>query len=464
MKFALLIPDGVGVRNFVLGPFLQHASEKGQVDTLHTIPDDMLPIYGSELNGKIKWHQLRPYESSHFASLLNESISYAHMYWADTGAMRIKLNRPVTGPPLTRAIGHATRFIGRAAASPRRIQTLDRWHQSAVSRQPAVEYYRQLFKEMKPSVLFCSHQRPSAIVPPVLAAKSLGIPTATFIFSWDNLTSKGRIAAPFDHYLVWSDLMRDEMLRFYPDVTPERVHIVGTPQFDPYADNNLLLSREEFFEHAHADPSRPLICYSGGDSYTCPEDQEHVRVLMELIRNGAIKGNPQVLLRPAPVDSGKRYDEVRKMYPELIYSPPAWAHTRPGDWSRSVPLPEDVQFLANLTHHSDLNINMGSTMTLDFAIHDKPVVNVAFNVVSPPPHGLPLWEFINLFDHYRPVFEFGTSRSARSAEEMAEHVNAYLENPALDREARRRFVDLEVSGPLGQASRRIVEALECMAR
>ena len=44
----------------------------------------------------------------------------------------------------------------------------------------------------------------------MLAAKSLGIPTATFIFSWDNLSSKGRIAAPFDYYLVWSEHMGDE--------------------------------------------------------------------------------------------------------------------------------------------------------------------------------------------------------------------------------------------------------------
>src|SRR5207249_2727271 len=143
-------------------------------------------------------------------------------------------------------------------------------------------------------------------------------------------------------------------------------------------------------------------------------------------------------------------------YPELIYAPPAWMQTDPGDWSRSVPLPEDIQFLANLTHHADLNVNLASTMTLDFAIHDKPVVNIAFNVVSPPPQGIRLWEFMNLFEHYRPVIELRAARAARSPEELAQHVNAYLEDPVLDREGRRQFVELEVSGPLGRASERIV--------
>ena len=54
-----------------------------------------------------------------------------------------------------------------------------------------------------------------------------------------------------------------------------------------------------------------------------------------------------------------------------------------------MPTPEDVQFLANLTHHADLNINLGSTMTLDFGLHDKPVVNVAFDVADPPIFGHP---------------------------------------------------------------------------
>ena len=74
------------------------------------------------------------------------------------------------------------------------------------------------FRDWKPEVLLCSHHRPTNVIAPVLAARDLGIPTATLIFSWDNLTSKGRIVAPFDHYLVWSELMRSELLRFYPDV------------------------------------------------------------------------------------------------------------------------------------------------------------------------------------------------------------------------------------------------------
>ncbi|MBA3714791.1 MAG: hypothetical protein H0W76_20410 [Pyrinomonadaceae bacterium] len=463
MNLLLLVPDGVGVRNFVLGNFLQQAGEKGHVYALHVFPENLVETYSRGLGHQVQWQPLMPFPDKPLSFTLRTALYYAQMHWADTQAMRYNRRLPVRGSWRARAAVHTAQLVGRAAASSRGINMLDRWHCSAVERMPEVEHYRQLFKKIKPSVLFCSHQRPSIILPPVLAARSLGIPTATFIFSWDNLTTKGRIAAPFDHYLVWSEHMRREVLRYYPDVSAEQIHIVGTPQFDPYTNSEMLWTREEFFGRAGADPSRPLICYSGGDAGTCPEDPEHARVLLDLIRAGRIQGNPQVLLRPMPVDNGSRYDKVRRDYPELIYLQPMWLHTEPGDWSRVMPLLEDVQFLANLTHYADLNVNLASTMTLDFAIHNKPIVNVAFDVASPPPFGKPLWDYYYRFEHYRPVVELGAARFARSPEELADHVNAYLKDPGLDSDNRRRLVEFEVSLPLGQSGQRIVDVLGAIA-
>jgi hypothetical protein len=253
--------------------------------------------------------------------------------------------------------------------------------------------------------------------------------------------------------------MRQELLEYYPDVAAQRAHVVGTPQFDPYADASLLWSREEFFRVIGGDAARPLICYSGGDAGGCPEDPRHVEVLLGLVRSGQIRGRPQVLVRPTPVDDGSRYRAVREQYPEMIFAQPAWVHAEPGNWARCIPRAEDVRFLANLTQHADLNVNFASTMTLDFAIHDRPVVNVAFDVASPPPLGRPIWDFYG-FDHYRPVVEMGAARSARSPWQLAEQVNRYLDDPGLEHRERRRFVELEVGVPIGQSSGRVVETLK----
>jgi CDP-glycerol glycerophosphotransferase (TagB/SpsB family) len=122
-----------------------------------------------------------------------------------------------------------------------------------------------------------------------------------------------------------------------------------------------------------------------------------------------------------------------------------------------------VQFLANLTRHADLNINFASTMTLDFSIHDKPVINVVFEVTDPPLYGESMWDFVRGFEHYDPVVNLGAARFAHTVDEFAAHINAYLKNPSLDREGRRKFVELEVGAPVGESSRLIVETLQKIA-
>lgn len=462
MNLTLLTPDGPGVRNFVLGSFLHQGCRDARIDVLHAIPDGVLRTYDvSAMNGAVRWHALRRDGDDRLQEFTRNTLAYAHMYQACTGLMRVHLRQPIHASTWKRwAFCHAARVVGRAAASRGGIALLDQWHHRVAERAPTVAHYRRLFQELRPSVLFSSNQRPPEIVAPVLAARSLGIPTATFIFSWDNLTSKGRIAAPFDHFLVWSELMQRELVQFYPDVSSDRVHIVGTPQFEPYADASLLWPREAFFRRIGADPSRPLICYTGGDAGTVPQDPEYVRALMQLIRDGWIRGRPQVVLRPTPVDLGDRYDSVRADYPELLYCRPAWLHSESESWADVLPLPEDVRFLANLTQHSDLNINWASTMTLDFALHDKPVVNIAFDLDGARRGKLLARQLYAACDHYRPVMELGAARIAHSLEELAGHVNAYLANPGLDQEGRRRFVELEVGWPLKDSSRRIVEVLE----
>lgn len=461
---ALLLPDGVGVRNFVLGSFAERVAEAGPVLALHALSDDLVARYAPS-TPDYDWQPLYPAVPGRVSELLASATGYAHMYWARTAAMQRRLGQRVTAPTRgRRAMIRTARALGRLAARPSGIAMLERLHHATVVRSDAYAHYHALFARTRPGVLFCTQQRAPLAAAPVLAARALGIPTAAFIFSWDNLSSKQRIAAPFEHYCVWSDAMRDELRRFYPEVPPARIHVLGAPQFDPYADADVLWTREAFCRRVGADAHRPIICYSGGDTGTCPDDAHHVALLLRLIREGRIPGSPQVLLRPSPVDDGRRYEAVRREFPELRYLPPAWVHTVPGDWSRVAPLPEDVALLANVTHHCALNVNVASTMTLDFALRDRPVVNVAFDVTAPPPLGRPLRDVYYRYEHYAPVVAIGAARMAYDADDLARHVTAYLADPALDRAARAELAALEVVLPVGGAGRRIADLLLRLAR
>src|SRR5207244_1466228 len=128
-----------------------------------------------------------------------------------------------------------------------------------------------------------------------------------------------------------------------------------------------------------------------------------------------------------------------------------------------VPTPSDTRLLGNTVYHCAVNVNHASTMTLDFAIMDRPVVNVAFDVMDPPRWGRPLKDHFYRFEHYLPVVELGAARISLSPSDLRDHLNAYLRNPSLDRAERRRLVEMEVSMPLDNSSRRVVEILRQIA-
>jgi len=461
MTVALLLPDGVGIRNFLLGPFRAEAQGRLSLAVLSALPDDARALYDGD-GRRLEWAPYQVYRDTPRLFMLRNTLLYAHSFSIDTFGMRCLRDVARAGKGKRRIAIAAARWIGRGAAALGGARWLDRRLAAVVEDLPETTRYRALLAEMRPAVLFSSNQRPYGILPAVLAARSLGIPTATCIFSWDNLTSKGPIAAPFDHYLVWGDLMARELRQFYPEIPADRIHVVGAVQFDPHADASLLWPREDFFRRIGADPARPLLCYSSGEPFNSPEDQDHVELLLNLIRQGRIAGNPQVVLRPTPTADARRFAAVRRRHPELIYSKPDWLvaeDTSWETWAQALPLEGDVALLANLAHHADMNISVASTMTLDFLAHNRPVVNVAFDIADPPPFDRPLWEYYYQFEHYQPVVKAGAALFSRSVDEFVEHINMYLAKPRLHDENRRRLLEQELGVPMGEASPRIVETL-----
>src|SRR5690606_5571476 len=125
-----------------------------------------------------------------------------------------------------------------------------------------VKKYKAILEKEKLNMLFFTHQRPPFIAPLVYQAEQLKIKTASFIFSWDNLASKGRMAANFDYYLVWSDLMKEELQYFYKKVQAKNIEVVGTPQFEPYVLERYKSTKEGFYTRFNLDADKKTICFS----------------------------------------------------------------------------------------------------------------------------------------------------------------------------------------------------------
>jgi len=467
LKTALVIPHGMAARNFMLGQFVPDLLAFGSLSVIHDLGPGQREIAAS-LPDSIEWIESPSFSEGGYGYILRRGLLLGHMRVCNTVGMRRMLEqyRCRTNGFFT-PLGGAHRVSWWISKFARSHEQLRRWTGKYVELQKrgkTFEEYVRIFRKVRPDVVFCADQRPPEMAPLVAAARQCDIPVGTFIFSWDNLSSKGRIPCEFDFYCVWSKLMRDELLQFYPFMRPESIYITGTPQFEPYFDPSLVLSREEFCSDVGADPGRPIICYAGEDARTDPENPEHLRILCDLVRNRAIQGNPQILVRPTPSDDESRWVETRELCPEVIWCPPRWKRSLGGHWTKAIPTRDDVRLLVNMVRHCACCVNMVSTMTIDFAIGDRPTVNTAFDVKTPPPHGLPVWDVLFQFEHYRPVVDLEAAHVARSADDLAKMVNLAIQEPRANRPGREKLVRLQTDDTIRSASCNIAEVLTAIGK
>lgn len=226
----------------------------------------------------------------------------------------------------------------------------------------------------KPDLVFCTTQRATQSISALLAAKDLGIPTIAFVYSWDNVPKAMQVVET-DYYFVWSDLMKEQVLQYYPFIKEQQVFVTGTPQFEPHYDNSLKQTREAFFKQYNLDINKKYICYSGDDETTSPLDQYYLEDLANAVRNLNSKGeNLGIIYRKCPVDFTNRYDYVIEANKDIIeVLNPIWKQVG-FMWNDVLPAKEDLKMLYNVCEHSEFVTNVCSSTVFDFVAHNKPCI------------------------------------------------------------------------------------------
>jgi len=306
--------------------------------------------------------------------------------------------------------------------------------------------------------LFFTHQRPPYISTLVYEAGKINLKTACFIFSWDNLASKGRMAANFDFYLVWSDLMKKELLQFYSKVTENAVEVVGTPQFEPYVLQRYASDKALFCSKFDLDENKKIICFSCGDISTSKNDELYLETIANAILSGKIP-DVNFIVRTSPAEDPVRFAAFVEKYPFIKWNYPKWVLSRQGhqeEWSQRIPTIEDVKDLRALLEFSDLNINMLSTMSLDFIQFGKPVINTVFGNAD---NGLYDDQRFLKYPHIVNVVNSQATKIVKNESELVNAINSYLENPATDAGNRKELLQLQVSKPLEGTGKRIAQTL-----
>jgi hypothetical protein len=284
-------------------------------------------------------------------------------------------------------------------------------------------------------------------------AKQRGIPSVAFVLSWDNPTSKGPFPVRPDCVIVWNDILKRELIRYH-DYKEDELFVSGVPQFDIYSQQEKYITKKAFFDKWQLVHSKKLITYTTGTPGTSPFDHEVIDLLVRSMKDGGFSQPVQLLIRLHPKDREEDYDRFRDLPEVILQSPGRKAETN-DSWN---PSEEDMYGLAELMLYSDAVINVASTITIDAAAFDTPVVNIAYDGYSTRKDADSCRRYYQ-YEHYRPIVEAGGVKIAYNNAETVRYTDAYLINPRIDAEGRKQIVDQQCYKLDGGSGLRIAEYL-----
>lgn len=319
----------------------------------------------------------------------------------------------------------------------------------------AASPYAPVFDEYRPDLVFSTDVQNEYDLLVMREARRRGIPVVSQVRSWDNLSQWGLIRHIPDELLVPAEFVREEAIRYH-DVPSDAITVVGVPHYDAYFRREAE-SREGFFRARGLDPSKKLIVYAPVDDRrmranelirTWMEndlDRYIIKILAELDVNIWVRFPPNT-----PVSIGDFTPP-----PHMIFDRPGVSHSERGVVERDMQ-PEDDTLLRDLLAACDLLIAGPSTMAIDAAIFDKPVILINF---TPTPRDF--WHSIieYCFNHIQKLLASGGARVVRSREELLEWIRRYLTDPRLDREGRARLVRELCCATDGRSSELVVRVL-----
>ncbi len=376
-KIFILLPDGVGLKNFVFTDFYKLGLKKNyDIVFWNNTEFDLKNLNYKEIKiTNSKLHSLTEFlKSAKIQIALNQFINKTGDKVYDS--YRFPNNSYSLKSRLKSLFIKLLIFSYNSQKGLKRISK----HINFFERR--TNYYKGCINTLqneKPAFVFCTNQRPVKAISPLLAAKDLKIPTATFIFSWDNLP-KATMIVQADYYFVWSEFMKKELLNYYSYINKNNIFITGTPQFEPHFNRFLIQNRKDFLKNHNLKSAKKYICFSGDDITTSPNDQYYLEDMASAVeslnRQGMKLG---IIFRRCPVDFSDRYDKVLKKYSNIITPiKPLW-HKVGESWNTVMPSVEDIALQINIIANSEFVINVGSSMVFDFITFNKPCIYINYD-------------------------------------------------------------------------------------
>jgi hypothetical protein len=294
-------------------------------------------------------------------------------------------------------------------------------------------------------------------------ANKLNINCATAILSWDNTTTRGYPGAMPKKIFSWTDKMKQELLEF-SDCKKKSVIISGIPHFDNYFFKEKL-TKKIFLENFNIDKKKKIILFITKSPSTYQYNPNICKIIVENILKQELK-NCHLITRIHPLfykinkknnqiefrEALEVFKNLEKKYDCLsINFPNITSYKQNFEMHRN-----EQDFLKNLLFYSDVIVNIYSTINIEGAIFNKPLVNIDFDNLKP----MYQWnkkyqrqsiEIDRNLDHNHRVIKTSGVKNVQNESELINAISEYLKNPKIDSQNRSLIVKNEVGPNKGNA-------------
>ncbi|MDZ4405802.1 hypothetical protein [Prosthecobacter sp.] len=283
--------------------------------------------------------------------------------------------------------------------------------------------------------------------------KRRGIPLILDMPNWDQASSKGPMTVLPDHVFVWSEFIKRDFCEIH-DFPTDRVHPIGVLQFDCYFQGNPPLSREEFCQLHQIDPAAKIVLYAYGQPPGIKACEPFVNEILGIIGDNRLGFPCHLLFRASPRVPFPA--TLRERQSISIQHP--LGHEAP-DGLGWIPSPEEDRMRMSTLMHSDVIINVFSTMCLDSLCLHKPVINLGY-VCGADESQPNLMERFFTYTHVIPVIRSSGTWIPRSRRELEQSLTEALSSPGTRRSAADELLH-EICGPSdGESYQRWLAAFE----
>ncbi|MGI8441117.1 MAG: hypothetical protein ACR2NV_13155 [Thermoleophilaceae bacterium] len=130
-------------------------------------------------------------------------------------------------------------------------------------------------------------------------ARRLGIRTGICIYSWDNLTTGGRIRDVPDLVTVWNGYQHEEAVELH-GIPEARIVATGAQAWDHWFAWTPSRERQAFCEEVGLRADRPVVLFVGSSPYVRDEVGYVTEWIARLRERGGALGEAGILIRPHP--------------------------------------------------------------------------------------------------------------------------------------------------------------------